>query len=382
MTAARTRVLVVDDSAFMRKLIPAILARDPEIDVAGTAMDGVFALEKVARLRPDVVTLDLDMPRMHGLEALRRLVEQHGVPVLVLSAYSQQGARLTLQALELGAVDFLAKPRGVNPGGLEALADELIHKVKMAARVSPRRLAGASPNAECGARNAECRSKNEAAPNPQSAIRNPQSEARAAATAQSVVAIGISTGGPQALSYLLPQLPHDYPAGILVVQHMPRGFTRMFADRLAQMAKLEVREARDGDLVLPGRVLVAPGDQHLTVSRKRLGAVAALGEGASVKRHRPSVDVLFASVAAAYGPRAAGLLMTGMGDDGADGLARIKAAGGTTLVQSEDSCVVAGMPRAALERGCVDRVVPLEDLAQALKDLYAGGGWWNGHDRG
>jgi two-component system chemotaxis response regulator CheB len=156
----------------------------------------------------------------------------------------------------------------------------------------------------------------------------------------------------------------------------------MFADRLAQMAELEVREARDGDLVLPGRVLVAPGDQHLTVCRKRLGMVAALGEGASVKRHRPSVDVLFASVAAAYGPRAAGLLMTGMGDDGADGLARIKAAGGATLVQSEDSCVVAGMPRAALELGCVDRVVPLEDLAQALRDLCAGGGWWNGHDRG
>jgi two-component system chemotaxis response regulator CheB len=156
----------------------------------------------------------------------------------------------------------------------------------------------------------------------------------------------------------------------------------MFADRLAQMAELEVQEARDGDLVLPGRVLVAPGDQHLTVCRKRLGVVAVLGEGASVKRHRPSVDVLFASVAAAYGPRAAGLLMTGMGDDGADGLARIKAGGGTTLVQSEDSCVVAGMPRAALERGCVDRVVPLEDLAQVLRDLYAGGGWWNGHDRG
>jgi two-component system chemotaxis response regulator CheB len=379
MNGARTRVLVVDDSAFMRKLIPAILARDPEIDVAGTAMDGVFALEKVARLRPDVVTLDLDMPRMHGLEALRRLVEQHGVPVLVLSAYSQQGARLTLQALELGAVDFLAKPRGVDPGGLEALADELIHKVKMAARVSPRRLAGAPPNADCGWRIADSGTERGTTPNPQSAIRNPQSKA---ATAESVVAIGISTGGPQALSYLLPQLPRDYPAGILVVQHMPRGFTRMFADRLAQMAELEVREARDGDLVLPGRVLVAPGDQHLTVCRKRLGMVAALGEGASVKRHRPSVDVLFASVAAAYGPRAAGLLMTGMGDDGADGLARIKAAGGATLVQSEDSCVVAGMPRAALELGCVDRVVPLEDLAQALRDLCAGGGWWNGHDRG
>ncbi len=375
MTGARTRVLVVDDSAFMRKLIPAILARDPEIEVAGTAMDGVFALEKVGRLRPDVVTLDLDMPRMDGLEALRRLVEQHGVPVLVLSAFSQKGARLTLQALELGAVDFLAKPRGTGPGGLEALAEELIHKVKMAARVSPRTL-------HCGLRNAECGTAPAPLTIPQSAIRIPHSKAGAAATAERVVAIGISTGGPQALSYLLPQLPRDYPAGILVVQHMPQGFTRMFADRLGQIARLEVREAQDGDLVLPGRVLVAPGNQHLAVCRRRLGVVAAVTGGASVKRHRPSVDVLFGSVAAAYGPRGTGLLMTGMGDDGADGLAQIKAAGGATLVQSEESCVVAGMPRAALERGCVDRVVPLEDLAQVLNDLHGRGGSQDGADRG
>ncbi len=375
MTGARTRVLVVDDSAFMRKLIPAILSRDPEVEVAGTAMDGVFALQKVGPLRPDVVTLDLDMPRMNGLETLRHLVERHGLPVLVLSAHTQKGARLTLQALELGAVDFLAKPRGTDPGGLEDLADELIRKVKMAARVSPRSL-------PCGSRNAERGIPLPIPAIPQSALRTPHSEAAAPATAEDVVAIGISTGGPQALSYLLPQLPRDYPAGILVVQHMPQGFTRLLADRLAQIAALEVREAQDGDLVLPGRVLVAPGDRHLAVSRKRLGVVAAVTEGASVKRHRPSVDVLFGSVAAAYGARATGLLMTGMGDDGADGLAQIKAAGGTTLAQSEESCVVAGMPRAAVERGCVDRVVPLEDLARTLMELYGTGGAQDGADRG
>ncbi len=373
MSGARTRVLVVDDSAFMRKLIPAILARDPSLEVAGTAMDGVFALQKMERLRPDVVTLDLDMPRMDGLEALRQLVEQHAVPVLVLSAHTQKGARLTLQALELGAVDFLAKPRGTDPGGLEDLADELIRKVKMAARVSPRSL-------HCGMRIAECGTQPAAPPIPHSAIRTPHS--KPAATAEDVLAIGISTGGPQALSYLLPQLPRDYPAGILVVQHMPQGFTRLFADRLAQIAALEVREAQDGDLVMPGRVLVAPGNQHLSVFRKRLGVVAAVTEGPSVNRHRPSVDVLFGSVAAAYGARATGLLMTGMGDDGADGLAQIKAAGGTTLAQSEESCVVAGMPRAAVERGCVDRVVPLEDLARTLLELYGKGGAQDGADRG
>lgn len=380
MTGARTRVLVVDDSAFMRKLIPAILARDPALEVAGTAMDGVFALQKMERLRPDVVTLDLDMPRMDGLEALRQLVEHHAVPVLVLSAHTQKGARLTLQALELGAVDFLAKPRGTDPGGLEDLADELIRKVKMAARVSPRRLAGPS-NGDGGLGKAESRKASPAPPLPHFTRRGPSAEAGAPATAEDVVAIGISTGGPQALSYLLPQLPRDYPAGILVVQHMPQGFTRLFADRLGQIAALEVREAQDGDLVLPGRVLVAPGNQHLTVFRKRLGVVAAVTEGASVKRHRPSVDVLFGSVAAAYGARATGLLMTGMGDDGADGLAQIKAAGGTTLAQSEESCVVAGMPRAAVERGCVDRVVPLEDLARTLMELYGKGGAQDGADR-
>jgi len=374
MSGARTRVLVVDDSAFMRKLIPAILSRDPEIEVAGTAMDGVFALEKVGRLRPDVVTLDLDMPRMPGLEALRLLVERHGVPVLVLSTYSQKGARLTLEALELGAVDFLAKPRGAGPAGLEALGDELIRKVKMAARVAPRRLVGPPADGERGRRKGEGGTESPAARIPLSAFRTPHSQAGAAATAEDVVAIGISTGGPQALSFMLPQLPRDYPAAILVVQHMPQGFTRMFANRLGQLAQLEVREAQDGDLVRPGRVLVAPGNLHLTVVRKRLGVVAALTAGASVNRHRPSVDVLFRSVAAAYGKRATGLLMTGMGDDGAEGLAQIRAAGGTTLVQSEESCVVAGMPRAAMERHCVDRVVPLEDLAQALIDRYGRGG--------
>jgi two-component system chemotaxis response regulator CheB len=363
MSGARIRVMVVDDSAFMRKLIPAILARDPEIDVAGTAMDGLLALQKVGRLRPDVVTLDLDMPRMGGLETLRHLVVEHGLPVLVLSAFSQEGAQLTMQALELGAVDFLAKPRGAAAGGLEDLADALIQKVKMVARVAPR-----LPAPEKSF--------------PQPAARIPHAKGNGPATAESAVAIGVSTGGPQALSYLLPQIAPDFPAGILVVQHMPEGFTRMFAERLGNLSRLEVREAQDGDLVLPGRVLVAPGNRHLTVVRRRLGVVAAVRGGAEVKGHRPSADVLFASVAVAFGPQAAGLVMTGMGEDGADGLRHLKAAGGTTLAQSEASCVVAGMPRAAIERGCVDRVVPLEDLPQTLMELCAKGGHQDGAERG
>ena len=373
MSGGRIRVMVVDDSAFMRKLIPAILARDPEIAVAGTAMDGLFALQKVGRLRPDVITLDLDMPRMDGLETLRHLVVQHGIPVLVLSALSQKGALLTMQALELGAVDFLAKPRGAGMEGLESLADELIAKVKMAARVAPQ------PINHRGLRSAECGTQLPETSNPQSAIRNPQSKAVAA---ERVLAIGVSTGGPQALSSLLSRLPQDFPAGILVVQHMPEGFTRMFAERLAHMSPLEVREAQEGDLVLAGRVLIAPGNQHLTVVQKRLGVVAAVRGGAEVNGHRPSADVLFGSVAAVYGARATGLVMTGMGDDGAEGLRQIKAAGGTTLAQSETSCVVPGMPRAAIERGVVDRVLPLEGLAQSLMDLYGRGGKQDGADAG
>ena len=363
MSGDRIRVLVVDDSAFMRKLIPAILSRDPQIDVAGTAMDGRFALQKVGRLRPDVVTLDLDMPRMGGLETLRHLVVDHGLPVLVLSALSHEGAQLTMQALELGAVDFLAKPRGAAGGGLEALAGKLIEKVKMAARVAPRPLIsdGGLRMADGGRSGREATGDREAG---------------------QVLAIGVSTGGPQALSYVLPQLPPDFPAGILVVQHMPEGFTRMFAQRLGNLSRLEVREAQDGDLVLPGRALVAPGNRHLTVVRRRLGIVAAVRGGPEVKGHRPSADVLFASVAAVYGARATGLVMTGMGEDGADGLGQLKAAGGMALAQSEASCVVAGMPRAAIERGYVDRVVPLEDLGQALMELCARGGRQDGAERG
>ena len=371
MNGERIRVLVVDDSAFMRKLIPAILARDEAIHVAGTAMDGLFALEKMERLRPDVVTLDLDMPRMNGLETLRHLVEVHGVPVLVLSALTQRGARLTMQALELGAVDFLPKPRGNGAAGLVDLADELIAKVKMAARVAPRPAALPPPAEDVGPR-PPARSRGL----PAGSVAGPEAGAAGPgrpATAERVLAIGISTGGPQALSYVLPRLPREFPAGVLVVQHMPEGFTRMLADRLRTMSQVDVREASDGDLVLPGRVLVAPGNRHLTVARKPLGAVAQVTAGAGVKGHRPSADVLFASVAAVYGPRGAGLLMTGMGDDGADGLQQIKAAGGTTLAQSEDTCVVAGMPGAAIGRGCVDRVIPLEDLPQALTDLYGNG---------
>lgn len=341
----KIRVLVVDNSALMRKLVSHLLSRDPEIEVVGTAMDGLFALKKIERLQPDVVTLDIDMPRMDGLTTLKAIIEEFGIPVILVSSLTEKGALLTLQALEMGAVDFVTKPPGIPSLRLEKVADELIRKVKACSSTSLRRFprvieAGAGPKME-------------------EAIR----------IAERVVAIGVSTGGPQALSLLLPSLPPDFPAGVLIVQHMPEGFTEMFARRLDQLSKIEVKEAKEGDLILPGRALIAPGNRHLKVRKLRLSPVASITGGPEVNGHRPSADVLFSSVAQEFGPKAIGVIMTGMGEDGAEGIGKIRAAGGATLAQSEDSCVIFGMPKAAIERGYVQRVVPLEHLAASLADL-------------
>jgi two-component system chemotaxis response regulator CheB len=346
------RVLVVDDSALMRKLIPAILARDPSIAVVGTAMDGAFALKKIEELRPDVVTLDLEMPRMDGMETLRLIMLRAPLPVILFSTHSTEGAYSTLKALAMGAVDFIAKPADAAAGHLETIADQLIDKIKVAHRAVGRKLPPAVVAVD--------------PPRQRKGNRSPLPPNR-------VVAIGISTGGPNALQFVLSQIPSDFPASILVVQHMPEGFTEMFARRLDECCGLDVQEAKSGDLLLAGRVLICPGNRHMMVRRMPRGDMAVLSDGPPVNGHRPSVDVLYHSVAQEFGLTAVGVLMTGMGEDGAEGLGAIKAAGGMTIAQSEESCVVSGMPRAAIVKGYANKIVPLEGLGAFLLSHCGGG---------
>jgi two-component system chemotaxis response regulator CheB len=341
----KVRVLVVDDSALMRKLIPQILAQDSEIEVVGTAMDGAFGLKKIEDLKPDVVTLDLEMPRMDGMEMLRQITRRSGVPVIIVSALSTEGAQATFKALALGAFDFVAKPRDAASSHMDEIALDLIAKIKAAAKSKARdTLVSTLPEY----------------------ARPSKPSSRPRREPVKVIAIGVSTGGPNALQYFLAKLPGDFPGSIVVVQHMPEGFTSMFAKRLDESCALDVKEAQSGDLLIAGRVLICPGDRHIKVKRMPLGGTAVLSDEPRVNGHRPSVDILFRSVAAEFGNRAVGVLMTGMGEDGAAGLGLIKRAGGVTIAQSEESCVVFGMPKAAIERGYAMRIVPLDTLAGTL----------------
>jgi len=332
----------------MRKMIPLILGMDPGLEVVGTAMDGLFALKKIALLRPDVVTLDIDMPRMDGLETLRRIRTEFGTPTLMVSSLSKRDAELTFQALELGAFDYVTKPQDAISLHINEIGDELIAKVKAAAEHG-RAGRGTTPVVRLVV-----------PPPPKTARTSP------ARSAERVLAIGISTGGPNALSCLLPLLPKDFPAGILIVQHMPEGFTGMFAARLNSLCGIEVKEAQDGDLVLPGRALLAQGNRHLKVKQLPMGTIAVLSDAPHVCGHRPSADVLFRSVAAEYGAQATGLIMTGMGNDGAEGIGEIRARGGATIAQNAESCVVFGMPKAAIENGHIMHTLALEKLGDFL----------------
>jgi len=339
------RVLVVDDSALMRKLIPQILQTDSSIRVVGTAMDGNFGLKKLEELQPQVVTLDLEMPGMGGLDMLKEIMGRQRVPVIVVSSHSTEGASITLKALSLGAFDFVAKPVDVT-ARMPEIGRELIAKIKAAAQS---RGISVGPVSEAGGH------KEKAVPNLKAAPSH-------------VIAIGVSTGGPQAIQYVLSQLPADFPATILVVQHMPEGFTEMFARRLDDICGLQIKEAQTGDTLQPGRVLIAPGNRHLKIKRLPMGDMVLLTDEERVNGHRPSADVLFESVTQ-FGSKCVGVIMTGMGDDGAEGLGAIKRAGGLTIAQSEESCVVFGMPKVAIERGYASRVVGLDMLAKVLLSI-------------
>lgn len=336
------RVLVIDDSFFTRKALTSILSSDPEIEIK-TASNGIEGLEKVKLLKPDVVTLDVKMPGIDGLKTLKMIMEEAPVPVLMLSYLTNEGGEITLKALELGAVDFIDKA-SVGIMNFDHTSEELIGKVKAIAGVNVNRIK---------------ESRGRIYPAPTSEPIHFRGEI-------DIVAIGASTGGPPALEKIIPLLPKNFPAGLLIVQHIPVGFTRTLAERLNSKSLIEVQEAREGDIIRPGKALIAPSGLQLKL-KKRAGALTVrLGEEPKESLHRPSVDVMMESVARASGKRAIGLLLTGMGNDGARGMKALKEAGGITLAQDERTSVIFGMPKAAIEKGVVDEIVPLEKIPDFL----------------
>jgi len=329
------KVLVVDDSAVVRKIFSTELARDPEIEVVGTAPDPYVARDKIVSLKPDVLTLDVEMPRMDGLTFLRKLMKYYPLPTIVVSSLTAKGGDLAMEALESGAVDVMCKPGASYSVG--DMSVDLIEKIKAASLVK------LSKHLDSGA---------EATTGPRLALSK---------TTNKVLAIGASTGGTQALQAVLSVLPAN-TAGTVVVQHMPENFTRSFANRLNEICDLEVTEAADGDTVVPGKVLIAPGNRHMMLNRSGASYFVRVTEGPLVNRHRPSVEVLFKSVAKYAGSNAIGVIMTGMGADGAEGILEMKKNGAFTIAQDEATCVVFGMPKEAIKLGGIEKVSPLDKI--------------------
>jgi two-component system chemotaxis response regulator CheB len=335
------KVLIVDDSSLMRQLLTQILGSDPELEVVGTAADAFVAREKIKSLNPDVLTLDIEMPRMDGLTFLEKLMRGHPMPVVMISSLTDRGAETTLRALSLGAVDYISKAKlDVSNGTIEQASD-IIAKVKAAAKVRVRGL------------------------DPDETIPAALPAGYHFTSTHKVVAIGASTGGTEALKDLLSALPPDFP-GLVMVQHMPEAFTRPFSERLNSLCRIHVQEAKDGDRILPGHALLAPGGHQMQVVRRGMEYAVKVYRGERVNRHLPSVDVLFSSCARQLGKTAIGVLLTGMGSDGAKGLLEMKVAEAHTIAQDEATCVVFGMPREAIQLGAVDQVLPLRRIPTAL----------------
>lgn len=382
--ARRIRVLVVDDSALVRSLLTQIIDRQPDLECVGAAGDPLIAREMIRKLDPDVLTLDVEMPRMDGLDFLGRLMRLRPMPVVMVSTLTERGAEVTLQALELGAVDFVAKPRIGVAGGLEALAGEIVEKLRIAARARlrpVRRAAGAAaaPTGSGSAQATAAGSATSAAPAAHGAAParsgvalSPQSAARRWLTTEKLVFIGASTGGTEATREVLMQLPADFPA-ILVTQHMPAGFTASYAARLNSLCRIAVKEAIDGERILPGHAYIAPGGLHLSVQRSGANYVARVDDSEPVNRHRPSVEVLFRSAARVVGANAIGVMLTGMGADGARAMREMRDAGSWNVAQDESSCVIFGMPREAIAHGAVHEVLPLSAIAARLIERIRSG---------
>lgn len=351
----KIRVMVIDDSALMRQVICKILEQEPGIEIIGTAADPIIALDMMKDAWPDVITLDIEMPRMDGITFLKKIMREHPTPVVVCSSFTEKGAEITMDALASGAVSIITKPKtGIRQFILDA-ADDLVTAVHAAARANMH-------NVNTTAKAAPLSPKLTA--DAMRAMRTAASPALAKAT-EGIVAMGTSTGGTQALEVVLCMLPAECP-GILVVQHMPEKFTEMFAARLNSRCQVEVREACDGDRVTPGLVLIAPGGKHMLLRRSGTQYTVTVSDGPLVNRHKPSVDVLFHSVAKAAGKNALGIIMTGMGDDGARGLYEMHQAGAKTIAQDQATCVVYGMPKEAVKLGGVDKTLPLEMIANEI----------------
>lgn len=346
----KAKVLVVDDSALMRQLLTKLLSQDSALEVVGAAPDPYIAWEKIKALRPDVLTLDVEMPRMDGLTFLEKLMRLHPLPIVMVSSLTEKGCEVTLRALELGAIDFITKPKiDVKNSTLE-LAEEIIAKVKTAARV-------------------RMQAKQRALGNDQTHALPYKSEALLKST-HKVIAVGASTGGTEALRDFLTVMPADSP-GIVIVQHMPEKFTRSFAERLDSLCQIRVHEAQNGDRILPGHALLAPGSYHMEVTRSGANYSVRVFSGEPVNRHRPSVDVLFHSCARYLGGNAVGVILTGMGNDGARGLLAMRQAGAHTIAQDEASCIVFGMPKEAIALGGAEEVVSLQKIPASVLQMLA-----------
>ncbi|MBP8184863.1 MAG: chemotaxis response regulator protein-glutamate methylesterase [Pseudomonas sp.] len=341
------KVLVVDDSALIRALLKEIIQADPELELVGVAPDAYVARDLIKQLNPDVLTLDVEMPRMDGLTFLEKLMHGRPMPVVMISSLTERGSEATFRALELGAVDFVAKPKLGIREGMQAYAEEICDKLKAASMSRVRaRPAAAGPTE----RSAEAKSSGQPRP---------------IIGTEKIIAIGASTGGTEAIKDVLLGMPADSP-GIVITQHMPPGFTRSFAERLNRLTRLTVSEAQGGERILPGHAFIAPGDKHLLVERSGANYVIRLSDAPAVRRHKPAVDPMFSSVAQCAGRNVIAAILTGMGKDGAQGMLEIRQAGGYTVAQDEATCVVYGMPREAVSVGAAEEVLPLNDIAGAL----------------
>ena len=361
----KTRVLVVDDSALVRGLLAEIINQQPDMTCIGAASDPFVAREMIRNLNPDVITLDVEMPRMDGIDFLGKLMRLRPMPVVMVSTLTERGADVTLRALELGAVDFVAKPRIGVANGLRQLADDITDKVRVAAQARVRRLMVAlvpvtAAEASLSAGAAGPRNDDSSA-----AVRPAPAPLGGRLSTEKIIFIGASTGGTEATREVLMQLPSDSPA-VMITQHMPAGFTRNYAARLDSMCRIRVKEAADGDRVLPGHAYVAPGGLHLSVERSGSNYMARVRDGEPVNRHKPSVEVLFESAARVVGPNALAVMLTGMGGDGARAMKSMRDAGSFNICQDEASCVVFGMPREAIMQGAAHEVLPLQRIASRL----------------
>jgi two-component system chemotaxis response regulator CheB len=366
----KIRVLVIDDSALMRKLLTEILASDSQIEVVGTAPDAYVARDKIKSLNPDVLTLDVEMPRMDGLSFLRNLMRLRPMPVVMCSTLTHAGAETTLDALALGAVDFVGKPTADATHGILHSAQEIIAKVKMAAAVN------VNAPVEFVAKAVEANHDADAV-----LLKRPMP--KGSSSSEHIIAIGASTGGTEAIKEVLAHLSEDHLPGIVITQHIPKAFSGPFAARMNACSQLTVCEARDGELILPGHAYIAPGDEHLVVERSGRGFRCRLDPGPLVNRHRPSVDVLFRSVAQTAGHHAVGVLLTGMGRDGAEGMKEMLEAGAATIAQDERSSVVWGMPGAAWKIGAAQSLHPLKEIAgriMSLARVHPAGAYLDAHN--